>query len=182
MVDIFIVSFSIHDTVRWCSDPIKELTFLQAVMPVIDSAIYISMCCHPCGRTAAPCQRLFHYTDVIMSAMTSQITSVSTVYTTIFSGTDQRNHQNSASLAFVRGIHRWPVNSPHKEPVTRKMFPFDDIIMSIYAHMYTDDDVITISFFSLLTFCERNPCTGHRWISPYRGPATRALVLPLILA
>ena len=35
-----------------------------------------------------------------------------------------------ASLAFVRGIHGWPVNSPHKGPVTRKMFPFDDVIMS----------------------------------------------------
>ena len=38
--------------------------------------------------------------------------------------------QSSASLAFVRGIHRWPVNSPYKWPVTRKMFPFDDVIMS----------------------------------------------------
>ena len=42
---------------------------------------------------------------------------------------DQRKHQSSASLAFVRGILRWPVNSPHKWPVTRKMFPFDDVIM-----------------------------------------------------
>ena len=42
----------------------------------------------------------------------------------------QRKHQSSASLAFVRGIHRVPVNSPHKWPVTRKMFPFDDVIMS----------------------------------------------------
>ena len=46
-----------------------------------------------------------------------------------YSGADQRKHQSSASLAFVRGIHRWPVNSPHKGPVTRKMFPFDDVIM-----------------------------------------------------
>ena len=36
---------------------------------------------------------------------------------------------SSASLAFVRGIHRGPVNSPHKGPVTQKMFPFDDVIM-----------------------------------------------------
>ena len=42
-----------------------------------------------------------------------------------------RKHQNSASLAFVRGIHREPVNSPHKWPVTRKTFPFDDVIMMI---------------------------------------------------
>ena len=40
-----------------------------------------------------------------------------------------KKHQSSASQAFVRGIHRWPVNSPHKRPVTRKMFPFDDVIM-----------------------------------------------------
>ena len=41
----------------------------------------------------------------------------------------KKTHQSSASLAFVRGIHRWPVNYPHKGPVTRKMFPFDDVIM-----------------------------------------------------
>ena len=38
-------------------------------------------------------------------------------------------HQSSASLAFVRGIHRWPVNSPHKGSVTRKKFPLDEVIM-----------------------------------------------------
>ena len=70
-----------------------------------------------------------HYSDVIMSMMASPITSVSIVYLTVCSGTDQRKHQSSASLAFVRGIHRWPVNSPHKGPVTRKMFPFDDVTM-----------------------------------------------------
>ena len=45
-------------------------------------------------------------------------------------GADQRKHQSSASLAFVRGTHRRPVNSPHKMPVTRKIFPFDDVIMA----------------------------------------------------
>ena len=69
------------------------------------------------------------YTDVIMRAMASPITGVSIVYSAVYSGTDERKHQSSASLAFVRGIHRWPVNSPHKGPVTRKMFPFDDVIM-----------------------------------------------------
>ena len=49
------------------------------------------------------------------------------VYSIVHSGADQRKHQNSGSLAFVQGIHRWPVNSPHKWPVTRKMFSFDDI-------------------------------------------------------
>ena len=38
-------------------------------------------------------------------------------------------NESSASLAFVRWIHQWPVNSPHKWPVTWKKFPFDDVIM-----------------------------------------------------
>ena len=70
-----------------------------------------------------------HYVDVIMSAMTSQITSVSIVYSTVYWDADQRKHQSSASLAIVCGIHRWPVNSLHKWPVTRKMIPFDDVII-----------------------------------------------------
>ena len=64
-----------------------------------------------------------------MDAIASQISSVTIVYWTIYSGADHRKHQSSASLAFVWGIHRWPVNFPHKGPVTRKMFPFDDAIM-----------------------------------------------------
>ena len=60
--------------------------------------------------------------------MASQITSLTIVYSAIGSGADQRKHQSSASLAFVRGIHWWTVNSPHKGLVTRKMFPFDDTV------------------------------------------------------
>ena len=64
-----------------------------------------------------------------MSTMMSQITGVSIVYSTVCSGEHQRKHQCSASLAFVRGIRRWPANSPHNwGPVTRKMFPFDGVI------------------------------------------------------
>ena len=63
-----------------------------------------------------------------MGAIASQITRLMIGYSTVYSGTDQR-HQNTASLAFVRGIHRSPVNSPHKGPVSRKMFPFDDVII-----------------------------------------------------
>ena len=70
------------------------------------------------------------YDDVIMSAMASQISSITTVYSSVYSGANQRKHQSSASLAFVRGIHRWPVNSPHKWPVTRQKLPFDDVIMT----------------------------------------------------
>ena len=64
-----------------------------------------------------------------MGAIASQITSLKIVYSNVYSDTDQRKHQSSVSLAFVWGIHRGPVNSPHKWPVTRKMFPFDDVIM-----------------------------------------------------
>ena len=71
---------------------------------------------------------VFHYGDVIMGAIASQITSLTVVYSTVYSDADQRKHQSSASLAFVWGIHRGPVNSSHKWPVTRKMLPFDDVI------------------------------------------------------
>ena len=54
----------------------------------------------------------------------------SPLFTIVYSGTDQRKHQSSASLAFVRGIHRRPVNSPPKWLVTRKKFPFNDVIMT----------------------------------------------------
>ena len=64
-----------------------------------------------------------------MGAIASQITSLAIAYSTVYSDADQRKHQSSASLAFVWGIHRGPVNSPHKWPVTRKMFLFDDVIM-----------------------------------------------------
>ena len=76
-------------------------------------------------------QKVGHYTDVIMRTIASQITSLTIVYSTVYSGADQSKHQSSASLAFVWGIHRGPVNSTHKGPVTRKMFPFDDAIMEI---------------------------------------------------
>ena len=64
---------------------------------------------------------LYNYNDVIMGAMSSQITSLRIVYSSVYSGAHQRKPQSSASLAFVWGIHRWPVSSPHKGPVTRKM-------------------------------------------------------------
>ena len=76
-------------------------------------------------KTALEC----HYNDVIVGTIASQITSLTMVYSTVYSDAGQRKHQSSASLASVRGIHRGSSNSPHKWPVTRKMFPFDDVIM-----------------------------------------------------
>ena len=78
---------------------------------------------------------MLHYCDVIMGAIASQITGLAIVYSTVYSDADQ--HQSSASLAFVQGIHRGPVNSPHKWPVTRKMFTFDDVIMVFDVGLHT---------------------------------------------
>ena len=81
-------------------------------------------------RSPVCCDAHQHYSAVIMSATTSQITGVSNFCSTVCYGADQIKHQSSVSLAFVRGIHRPPVDSTHKEPVRRKMFPFDDAIMT----------------------------------------------------
>ena len=82
-----------------------------------------------CPKTPLIIRQHWHYNDFIMSAIASEITSLMIVYSTVYSVADQRKHQSSTSLAFVRGSHLGPVNSPHKWPVTRKMFPFDDVIM-----------------------------------------------------
>ena len=64
-----------------------------------------------------------------MCAIASQITSLTIVYSTVYSGANERKHESSTSRAFVWGVHRSSVNSPHKWPVTRKTFPFDDVII-----------------------------------------------------
>ena len=56
-------------------------------------------------------------------------------------GADQRKHQSYASLAFVRANHRWPVDSPHKGPVQRKMFPFDDVIMCLGLNVLSQGNI-----------------------------------------
>ena len=99
----------------------------------------------------------FHSDDVIMGTIASQITSLTIVFSTVYLDADQRKHQSSASLAFVRGIHRRPVNSPHKWPVTRKMFPFDDVIM--YTMLK-----VTIYLVALLqTWIDFNP-SMDKWL------------------
>ena len=85
---------------------------------------------HVCGAGRS------HYNDVIMGGIASQITSLTIFCSTVYSDTDKRKHQSSALLAFVRGIHRGPMNSPHKWPVRRKRFPFDDVIL-IWAFFWT---------------------------------------------
>ena len=94
-----------------------------------------------------------HSCDVIIGTMASQITSFKIDYPTVYSDADQRKNQSSASLAFVRGIHRGPVNSPHKWSVTRKMFPFDDVIVSMHLNVW-DVDLI----YDFYSFCGENTC------------------------
>ena len=106
---------------------------------VIDVKIYVWTICEPLCRFSGMLGEIRacksnqipreHYNDITMGAMASQTTSLTFVYSTVYSDADQRKHQSSESLAFVRGILRSPVNSPHKGPVTRKLFPFDDVIV-----------------------------------------------------
>ena len=111
--------------------------------------------------------RSSRYDDVIMTMLASQITSLTVVYSIVHSGVNQRKHQSSASLAFVREIHRGPVNFPHKWPVTRKMFPFDDVIMKL-KHFR----------------CYFPFCAGICWSpvgSPHEGTAMRTSVIKFLL-
>ena len=99
----------------------------------------------------------FHYDDLLMGSIASQINSFTVVYWTVYSDADQRKHQSAASLAFGRGIHRGPVNSPHKWPVTRKMFPFDDVIMFIESCHGS------ISMYMSKMITRVTTCSNHLW-------------------
>ena len=119
-----------------------------------------------------------HYIDVIMSAMASQTTGVSIICSTVCSGADQRKHQSSASLAFVRRLHRWPMDSHHKGPVMRKMFPFDDVIMEMLSAKRWSK-LITMSW------CDHTLCIKDLWdgnppvtVSPRRAGKTVHLCFP----
>ena len=128
---------------------------------------------------------IVNISDAIMCAMTSQITSVSIVYSTACSGADQRKHQSSASLAFVGGIHQWPVNSSHKGPVTRKMFPFDDVIMILtylLPRMGAQESYINTMAADGLAHCVAQPSTAmvliilDKWILAYVGQRFKFLL------
>ena len=84
---------------------------------------------HPTSATVLPHSRWNHYNDVIMTTMASQITSLAVVYSIVYSGADERKLRSSASVAFVRGIHRDRWIPRTKGPATRKIFPFVDVIM-----------------------------------------------------
>ena len=96
----------------------KRYSFLIRVMPEkyhgVSKNVHAmaSSCCFEICWT-------LHCSDAIIGAMASKISSLTGVYSIVYSGAYQRKQQSSASLAVVRGIHR----SPHKWPVKRKMLP-----------------------------------------------------------
>ena len=111
----------------WNYSHISWVTFTHCITVTKKNRVRCS--CKPKFNMAVIDLPVTHYDGVLMSTMASQITSLMIVYSIVYLSADQRKHQSSALLAFVRGIHRRAVNSPHKGPVTRKMFPFDDVIM-----------------------------------------------------
>ena len=136
-----------------------------------------------------------------MSAVVSQITSFAIVNPTVYSTANRRKHQSIASLAFVRGIHRWPVNSPHKRTVMLKILPFDDVIM-ILTHESRNKMAIILCttiiwlFFKInivifwfefhrnhfptarvTIYIDSDNLLMHRWPMdfPHKGPVTRKM-------
>ena len=127
--------------------------------------IFVRFCCalFCCNCSIIVCGfGWYHYCDVIMGAMASQITSLAIVYSSVHSGIDKRKHQSSTTPAFVLGIQRWPVNSSHKWPVTRKMFPFEDVSV---IYRYSPGAHFTSEFFHHNpnsmenSFCSCSSCT-----------------------
>ena len=103
--------------------PEPMLTYHQRCMVCNIYLKAVSLCTYPWSESE---NRYFHYNGTIMSTMGSQITSLTIAYSSVYSGADQRRHQNSASLAFVRGIHRHLMTSSCKItaacPVSNKLW------------------------------------------------------------
>ena len=87
------------------------------------------------------CVDVCHYSNVIMSAMASQITGVSMVCSTVCPGAGQKKTSKLRVTGLLGGIHRRPVNSPNKGPVTRKMLPFDDVIVLKAASFFQGKEI-----------------------------------------
>ena len=118
---------------------------------------------------------LTHYDDVIMGAMESQITSLTVVYSTVYSDADQRKHQSSTSLAFVRRIHRGPVTGlcAGNSPVTGE-FPaqmasnaenvsaFDDVIMNRINGSASSISMDLNGFERVSKLIRRNPAENNQ--------------------
>ena len=105
----------------------------------------------------------FHYNYVMMNDTASQITGLTIVCSTVYSSADQRKHQSSASLAFGRGIHWWPVNSPHKRPV---VYEADVVHPQLWGYVYS---LLFQWFLGLLIVCLKTirwPTVEHPDLPP----------------
>ena len=126
-------------------------------------------------------KRVTLYSAVKMGVMTSQITRVSIVCSTECSGADQRKHESSTSLAFVRGIRRWPMNSPHKGPVKWKMIYLKFWI--VFAHPMSFFKIsceISWSLMALRDYNKYNKCNRHiLWRS--RRPFAETKMSPIFI-
>ena len=129
-------------------------------MATHNMCLYYKRCFHILSKHHA-CHEI-HYIDVIRSAIASQITSLPILYPPVYSGADQRKHQSSASLAFVWGIHRWPVNTPHKGPVTRKCFY---LRTSSYMHKFLLCYVLVWLYYCTGWICEIFTCVGDSFVT-----------------
>ena len=115
---IWVSVYRLHAAFVFISANIYDNAKLPRVMFFIWHGSNCHELCISCHKSVTT---YLHCNDVIMSVMASQIPGVKIVHSTVCSGSDQWKHQSTASLAFVRGIHRWPVISPHKGPITRQM-------------------------------------------------------------
>ena len=129
------------------------MTFTERKSNNLDGCIFCSVQLIPTHVIMAFNDKAFpyHYNDVIMGVMAFQITNITIVYSTAYSDDDQRKYQSSASRAFVRGIHRWPVSSPHKGPVTRKCFHL--MTWSCYGFAVKRNPVVTSSHRGSVMWC-----------------------------
>ena len=132
----------------------------------------------------------YHYSDFIINAMASQITNISTVCSVFCSGAHQRGHQSSPLLAFVRGTHWWPVDSPHKGPVTREMFPFNTSSCNFILEPYTmyqwcsDQASLTTVYSTVYSGADQrkhqsSASLAFVWVlvnSPHKGSVTRKML------
>ena len=144
------LSNNINTCHRWS---ILEISpFVRFVIAIVGWRCYqtSNVCQSGTGRNSSWLGLSFfsvaHHSDVIMGAMASQITGVSIVYSTVCSAADQRKHQSFASLAFVRGIHRWTVNSPHKRPVTENI----SILVTLSCDRVLLGHVVMIGLWSIV--------------------------------
>ena len=110
-----------------------------------------------------------------MGAIAPQITRLVSVYSAVWLGADQGKHQSSASLAFVRGIHRRPGKSPHKGPVTRKMFPFDDVITDRHQPEVAQYALwrAWLNFFLMINYGNYVSGIWASWVSPQLTPCRK---------